>query len=721
MSKTTYLGAAKGLGVFRKSRRATRIFRQTGRAFCLDAVVQSLCAHYKLPIPAGHEIRKLADTTAAGASVAGAIKALESVGFLADAGFCNYKQLQQLDSPAIAIINRSDGSLHYVIVNQARYGKVEMLDPAGATIQSLSQSSFEAIWTRTLLLISPRPKAAFDLDRKPDPVRWIRNAIWKRRPEIVTAVVAMLFQTVLILLSLWLLKELLAGIRNSVQEFQIYGIIVGFTICALLRTLFLGGYESIRTSLKKGLALELEIQSTEQIQKSDLAYLKNADCHELAKSCRGDAVKIGAYFAAIVDAIVQIACALALLLCLGVLDDFGFVFVFVGVLTIVIPVCSYFPLQTQFYLQRKQSEASELVQKQLSENLAGIQPLRRHKAASARMREVRRRQIHAFRISEQLENKKTQLQVTSLVAGSLLAALVLFLSCMATPDDSSFIICKFILANLITLSLRRFSLGIANFPELVYHVRRLQDLVFSVPQSTPKHQSKCNAELAGHELTFQDIGQSSDNELQPVFANFNLMVRQGQSVQLIDESGVRNQQLKQWLYEQVPVECGRIRIDGLDVRDLQQAQLRKVCGFCPADPYIFQTELINNICPGNQALCQHRLNDIVDTVGLRSLVEKLPQRLETVIGKSGMFTTWAERFRIGLARLAVLDPPIVIIELPKYRMTDSLNQSLNGLLQSYWNQRIVLILANQNQPDIECANSYRIDQFGQQIDLEKEK
>ena len=701
---------------FDSNRRAKKIFRQTGKAFCLDAVVQSLCVHYDLPIPAGSEIRRIAGTTSAGASVTGTKAALEAAGFFADAGTCQFQQLRQLTGPAVVIVNRNDGSLHYVIVNRARFGKVEVLDPAGGTIRLLKQKEFEAIWTRTILLVSPKPKSRFDLTTNPNPYRWIENKLWNHRYSVGAAILACLIQVGFVLMGLLLLRELLGSVRESAETLEVLGIIAGFSICAIFKALLHNIYEKIKCSIRKRLTLELEIQATEKIQEADTEYLEGTDCIELAKSCRADAARIGLHFASVCDAIIQASVVLALIAIAGMLDGFGWVFVFMLMAAILLPAISFFPLQTQFYLERKLADANNLVQKLLSETLAGIKPLRRHKAARNRKHEVERRQLHAYRIGEKLQQLKFSSQAVGLAAGGIVAASVLFLSYASSPTEPGIIISQFILANLIVFSLRKFSIAIAPWTELIYHLRRLQDLVLGAPQTARNESGDPDSSLKARRLNFQNIHQIGGTSTEPVFSNFTFQIKKGQSTQFVDESGIRNGYLSRWLFGQATMDIGSLKIDGLDIRDFSRSQLRKLCGICPAEPYIFQTELIRNIHPGNIELDQQRTSEIVTAVGLNELLDKLPQRLNTIIGKTGMYTTWEERYRIGLARIEVLRASVVIIELPKYKLSDSLLRTINHLLQTNWQDRIVFVLSNQFQPKIRCTTSQRFNRIGGGVD-----
>ena len=116
--------------------------------------------------------------------------------------------------------------------------------------------------------------------------------------------------------------------------------------------------------------------------------------------------------------------------------------------------------------------------------------------------------------------------------------------------------------------------------------------------------------------------------------------------------------------------------------------------------------MLYNIIRGKACVEIKKLNEIAAAAGLDDLIEKLPKRIHTVIGRQGMFTTWHERYRIGLARALAGEPDIIVLDLPRYTLTTQLANTINKLIQNQWKDRIVIVLSCEPQPGISCTKSF---------------
>ena len=240
-----------GFTLFKNRSRATQVIRQTGNAFCLDAAVQMLCAHYEMTIPAGSELRRLAGTTANGASMLGAKNCLEKTGFDVQAGQGTFKHLRSITAPAIAVVNKPDGSLHYVVVNRATRNRIVVLDPSGGFKSDYIQNDFEKIWTGFVLLAVPRPGVGINIQPDATPGPFISRILASQASNIAAACVAEIVQTAIVLASLMLLRGLVHGLTYHSSSIEMVGFLVGFLLCAIFKVLFFGCSDQIRNLIRK--------------------------------------------------------------------------------------------------------------------------------------------------------------------------------------------------------------------------------------------------------------------------------------------------------------------------------------------------------------------------------------------------------------------------------------------------------------------------------------
>ena len=124
---------------------------------------------------------------------------------------------------------------------------------------------------------------------------------------------------------------------------------------------------------------------------------------------------------------------------------------------------------------------------------------------------------------------------------------------------------------------------------------------------------------------------------------------------------------------------------------------------------------------GNSEITAKRLNEILAQAGLTGLVDSLPERSQSIIGRQGMFTTWQERYRIALARCLIADLPIVVILLPQLAMPKDLTKTISELIQNEWSDRIVVALTSQAVSGLNCDHSIQVPYKTPQLQASQKK
>ena len=693
------------------NRRATRVIRQTGSAHCLDACVQMLCSHYQLPIPAGGEIRKLAGTDANGASLQGARHCLEQLGFRTTVGQCDFKLLGKLAGPAIAVVTNPDGSLHYVLVNRARFGKVEVLNPAGGQIDRYKRSQFESIWTRTLLVINAPQKTAIDLEEQASPIQFLAQLLWNYRGSVQLAALAGVFQVSLVIAGLLMLREFISGIAYHVSTTELVGLLIGFLLCAIFKFLFFDCYERVRNGIQRRIALNLELQATDHLQQLTTDSINRADSFELAQRSRTDGAAIAQACASLADAMVQVLVVMLLLSTIAILDDSGYVFMFALAVAVSFPALAYLPSRKLARLKQTASETNNLVRKQVAETIAGARLLRRMGASTQRASEIRRLQLQAFTANAEYTRTRSRSRIRGTMVGGIVATAALTIAWTASMHDPGLVISHFILINMMSFALKKISAEASPVGEYLHIARRYLDLL-SEHRERIAFASQPATGLRGQRLRLENVGLGAVTGLAAP-QEISLELKSGETILLTDPTGKQNEALARLLTSQETAATGRILVDSINMADLSKEQVQHLIGYTPADPYIFQASLLRNISPASQSVEIPELHRIAEETGLYRLVEKLPQRFDTVIGRKGVFTTWDERYRVGLARLGLKEPPMVVLELPNYALPNELVQTINELIATRWRHRIVIVLSTQAAANIDCQKKLRFNRFGQ--------
>jgi ABC-type multidrug transport system fused ATPase/permease subunit len=148
----------------------------------------------------------------------------------------------------------------------------------------------------------------------------------------------------------------------------------------------------------------------------------------------------------------------------------------------------------------------------------------------------------------------------------------------------------------------------------------------------------------------------------PVLEDIDLDIAPGQTVALIGHTGSGKSTLASLVPRFYDVGEGRVTLDGVDVRDVRLASLRRAIGIVAQDPFLFSATVRENIAFGAPVA---RDEDVVRAARLaqaHEFIEELPSGYDTVIGERGITLSGGQRQRIAIARALILDPRILILD-----------------------------------------------------------
>ncbi len=162
------------------------------------------------------------------------------------------------------------------------------------------------------------------------------------------------------------------------------------------------------------------------------------------------------------------------------------------------------------------------------------------------------------------------------------------------------------------------------------------------------------------QLTLQDVNFTYGNAAHATLADINLSVKGYQKVALIGESGSGKSTLLN-LLGGFNVGSGSIQINQAPVADLRDQGWQSNVMTLPQKPYIFHATLRDNLCFYSQTATDDQLVQALQTVGLMTWFERLPGRLDTIIGEGALQVSGGQAQRLGLARILLDDQRRILL------------------------------------------------------------
>lgn len=178
----------------------------------------------------------------------------------------------------------------------------------------------------------------------------------------------------------------------------------------------------------------------------------------------------------------------------------------------------------------------------------------------------------------------------------------------------------------------------------------------------------------------------------PVLDDVNLRIEPGTVVHLAGRSGSGKSTLCKLLMRFWDATRGVVEISGTDVRRVNTASLRDTQGYMTQETHLFAGTIAENILIAKPGATPDELAEACRKAALSSLVERLPQGLDTPVGELGETLSGGERQRIGLARVFLHDAPFVLLDEPTSNL-DSLNEAavLRALAEGREGKTVVLV------------------------------
>ena len=177
-------------------------------------------------------------------------------------------------------------------------------------------------------------------------------------------------------------------------------------------------------------------------------------------------------------------------------------------------------------------------------------------------------------------------------------------------------------------------------------------------------QEKPNAIELGNlkgQVCFEDVSFSY-NSTAPALKNIDFSVQSGELIALVGESGSGKSTIAHLIPRFYDVSSGRITIDGIDIRDVTIASLRKNVVTVQQDIFLFSATIRDNIAYGAVNASMEQIIAVAKAAHLDDFIQSLPAGYDTWVGERGTTLSSGEKQRLAIARTLLINPSILILD-----------------------------------------------------------
>lgn len=189
---------------------------------------------------------------------------------------------------------------------------------------------------------------------------------------------------------------------------------------------------------------------------------------------------------------------------------------------------------------------------------------------------------------------------------------------------------------------------------------RIFNLLDEVIEIKDKPQAKVMPQIVGN-VSFQNVTAEYEKG-KPVLNGVSFDVKAGQMVAIVGPTGAGKTTIINLVPRFYDVTGGALLIDGHDVRDVTIDSLRQQVGIVLQDSFLFSDTVMNNIRYGKLNATDEEVIAAAKLVAADAFIERLPEGYQTVLGERGSGLSQGQRQLISIARAALLDPRILILD-----------------------------------------------------------
>jgi len=181
----------------------------------------------------------------------------------------------------------------------------------------------------------------------------------------------------------------------------------------------------------------------------------------------------------------------------------------------------------------------------------------------------------------------------------------------------------------------------------------------------------------------------------PVLNNVSINIKKGSTTAIVGSTGSGKSTLIKLLLRLYDVKAGKIKFDGIDIKDLNIHSLRKTIGLVSQDIFLFEGTVFENIAYGNLEASNSDIWKAAKLSESDEFINLLPNKEDTIVGERGQKLSGGQRQRISIARAILKNPEILILDEATSAVDNETEAAIQRSLDTLKEGRTVIAIAHR--------------------------
>lgn len=249
------------------------------------------------------------------------------------------------------------------------------------------------------------------------------------------------------------------------------------------------------------------------------------------------------------------------------------------------------------------------------------------------------------------------------------------------------IIMAFLMFTMLSIMLPRASVASTR----IYQVLATKNSIVDPSSDTNKNQ----VEIKEKSVEFRDVSFAYPDAQKEVLSNINFVAKQGETTAIIGSTGSGKSTLVNLIPRFFDATKGQVLVNGIDVREMTQKQLRDKLGYVPQKAILFSGTIESNVCYGDETISTQMAERAISIAQATEFVKEKEQGIQSPISQGGSNVSGGQKQRLSIARAIAKNPEIYIFDDSFSALDYKTDVALRRALRETTKEAVTIIVAQR--------------------------